>query len=266
MGSHQNDGRPFESRTIDGIPVLSLRTLRLEHASDMERFVATAEKLRREPFIILDLRGNNGGNDGYGVRWLRALTNETIHYGLEKDALLSPLVGVGEINARNDRLQYVQDAEGRRQIEDLLDSAVKRLEKSDASAQPRKWETRTFDYPGQARRKFPGTLIVLSDGANSSSGESFVRMARSLSSTVVLGENSAGVETFSPVNMYRLPDSGIEISMGGAINQMDGTIFEGKGISPDLWIDEADILPVAVSYAETILKKSSTDALSRTPR
>ncbi len=258
MGSFKNNGRLFASQVINGIPVLTLRTLRLEHATDVERFVATAEKLRREPCIILDLRGNDGGNDGYGVRWLSALTNETIRYRLEKVTLLSPLVDVGEINSREDRLRYVQDPEGRRQIEEFLDSAKRRLRQSEIAFSSRTWEARTFDYPGQAPRKFAGTLIVLSDGTNSSAGESFVLLARSLSRTVVMGENSAGINTFAPVNMYRLPDSGVEMSMGGAVNQLNGNILEGKGILPDLWIDEADMLPAAVGYAEAVLKKSST--------
>jgi hypothetical protein len=35
-------------------------------------------------------------------------------------------------------------------------------------------------------------------------------------------------------------------------NHLDGDILEAKGYAPDIWIDEADALPAALSYAKDV--------------
>jgi C-terminal processing protease CtpA/Prc len=149
--------------------------------------------------------------------------------------------------------QNARGEEGRRQIRKDLESAMQRLGGLDVASVIKRWKTKTFDYPGRAPGKFGGTLIVLSDRKNGSAGESFARLAKSLSGTVVMGENSSGVNTFCPIHMYPLPHSRLKLTMGWAINHSDGKIFEGKGYAPDIWIDEADALPVAISYAKSVL-------------
>jgi len=67
---------------------------------------------------------------------------------------------------------------------------------------------------------------------------------------IILGENSGGVNTFGPLYPYRLPNSRIKIYLAQGITLYRGEVCESKGIPPDLWIDEEDILPSALEYAK----------------
>lgn len=248
-------GRPmplFEEKRVDGIPVLSLRTLRDENAADLERFVKTAEKLRREPVVVLDMRGNDGGSDGYGIRWLQMLSSSTVRVAVSQDERISPWARVGAVNHLKERLHEVGDAQNQAAFETRLAVATKALEASETKSGERARGFPFFDLAGKAPENFTGRLIVLSDRRNGSAGESFLEMAKALPGTVVVGENSNGVNAFGPIGLYQLPHSSIRLTMGTAITRWGGEIREGSGILPDVWIDEPDILPAVVSYAKTL--------------
>ena len=52
----------FREDIIGGIPVVRVRSFSDTHADELNQFVKTASSHRGEPVIIVDIRGNHGGN------------------------------------------------------------------------------------------------------------------------------------------------------------------------------------------------------------
>jgi len=251
-------GGAFSLETVDGIPVVAVHSLNTGYAAELERFVETARELRKEKVIILDLRGCAGGSNEYSIRWLQGLTSGTVNTEIVKEWRQSLVEQVGAVNRWRKALLSARDEAGRAAIRDYLDRAQERLEIAERTEMGPRWNPQEYSFTGSAEAEFAGTLIVLSDRRNASAGESSINAARGLRSVVVLGENSAGVNSFSPINYYQLPNSRIGIQMGEAVNFFGEEVFEGKGVPPDFWVDQADALPLAVSYAKKILSGLAT--------
>jgi len=241
----------FESKTIDGIPYIALRSMQDQYASELEKFVQSAETVRSSPVIILDMRGAAGGSDGWGIRWLSGLTNGVLRPNRTVSVLVSPATLQGKVNYLREELFQAGDKSAREHISGLLKRAEAELRSKEKERARRHWEPKTFEWPGSAPGKFEGTLLVISDAYNVSAGEGFLETLKGLGKQVIiLGENSGGVNTFGPLYPYRLPNSRIKIYLAQGITLYRGEVCESKGIPPDLWIDEEDILPSALEYAK----------------
>ena len=66
----------FREDTIGGIPVIRVRSFSDHHADALNPFVETASAHRGEPVIIVDSRGNGGGNEARLIRWIQGLTGQ----------------------------------------------------------------------------------------------------------------------------------------------------------------------------------------------
>lgn len=261
MGNFDSERPILRYETVEGVTVVAIRSMEPQYAKELERFVATAEKVRNQPAVILDLRGIPGGGLGHGLRWLGKLTNETFRLRYKVAELLSPEVYAGEINSLRDDLRKTEEEKGRQYLLKYIEQAAQRLDQAQRAPPATRWgEAKTYSYTGEAPQRFPGALIVLSDKRNASSGESFADAARSLPNAIIMGENSSGANTFCPTRMYHLPNSNIEITMGEAIKAWEAGTMEGKGLVPDIWVDEVDAMPVALDYVKTILRKSHRES------
>jgi len=69
-------GPIYKLERIDGVPWITFASFAPENPEDaslLVEFVEGAKKLRGEKKIVLDLRGNSGGNSYWGERWLKNL-------------------------------------------------------------------------------------------------------------------------------------------------------------------------------------------------
>ncbi|NIT60605.1 MAG: hypothetical protein GWN00_31695, partial [Aliifodinibius sp.] len=64
----------FREDIIGGIPVVRVRGFGDSDPDDLTNFVQTGRNLRGEPVIIVDIRGNRGGNERWPSRWIQGLT------------------------------------------------------------------------------------------------------------------------------------------------------------------------------------------------
>lgn len=247
----------FEDKDLDGVRYIGLGSLRDDHSAVLDKFVASAVKLRGERVILLDLRGNDGGRDGWGNAWLAGLTNGVFKSDRLIKVLIGPATLQGEINYLRENLAAAPDIAARETVYRRLQDAEKRLAQAARAGVGRHWETRVVEWPGQAPEKFRGRLVILSDGDNASAGESLLQTARGLEGAVVLGENSMGVNTFGPLYLYGLPNSGIKVYLAQGITLFSGQLRESSGMPPDIWLDEPDMLPKAVEYARSLGKNST---------
>ncbi len=66
----------FREDIIGGIPVVRVRSFSDPYADALDQFVKTASDHRGESVIVVDIRGNHGGNERWPIDWIRRLTGE----------------------------------------------------------------------------------------------------------------------------------------------------------------------------------------------
>jgi hypothetical protein len=88
----------FREDIIGGIPVVRVRSFSDPHADALNQFVKTARSHRGEPVIIVDIRGNHGGNERWPIDWIRGLTGERVESVFIFSELTSKTTMAGRAN------------------------------------------------------------------------------------------------------------------------------------------------------------------------
>ena len=170
----------------------------------------TADELRGQDALILDLRGNHGGSDDAAHEWCGRLSPQTF-----------------------DNCPWAN-----------LDDGF-----AEGAARWSCGRTSRWSWSGGATESFAGRLFLLIDRDVASSGETFVRFASQIPGTVILGENSMGCVTYGNCSIVEsLPHSGITVRFGYS-KFVENTVMpvrEGVGFFPHYWLDESDAyLPIS---------------------
>jgi len=204
-----------------GIKILENRRLwERDNESDLDEFPSTGRTLRDEPILILDLRGNGGGNDGLASDWIEQYTGQAPNYGMMFRQVRLNSLTVNELN------QGIE------------------------SASPPSWQV--GDY-GNEHRFIPNKnlLIVLMDNRIGSAGDTFVGYLRQLENVLFVGANTMGVLTTGNVGSAVLPYSRLKVNFGVSLNvRTDLSQFEGIGFVPDLWVAPNDALERTLKFIE----------------
>lgn len=174
-------------------------------------FIAIGEKHRNDKVLVLDYLSNQGGYNRITRESIKGL-NDYVHCEEHCAKLLSPVT----------------------ENKDCYREWV--IEKS----QPYNTES----------GKFNGTLIMLINSDTASSGETAVLYARSLKHFILIGENSMGCNTFVNVASYSLKNSKIIARIPNFINLCGNSddCAEGRGFTPDYWVDSADVQNEVLSW------------------
>ena len=231
----------FREDSLGGIPVIHIRSFADEPTDPVTRFVETARTHRDAPVIVVDIRGNGGGNEAWPKRWIQALTGQSP----------SSVFVFGELNSKTTMA-------GRANLFALLqdqvpDSAFFRqeLNRFTGSAQAFEEGTRQPGWTGPIYPRLPlipndTTVVIVMNGFVASAGEGMVMRASQAENVVLVGENSMGCLHFGNVSNHQLPHSRLPVRMPINVNLFPDRAFrEGAGIAPDLWMPAAD----AVNYA-----------------
>ena len=202
-------------------------------------YVKCAKKYRNKNNIILDLRGNYGGNDAYSYKFFEKL------YGYKTNPF--------GCNDSNYRLSTTY----------LISKPVKNLIENTPILKKGLYYYLFFYEPNKKNLfmmisnrfkelktpKFKGKIYILVNKNTASSGESSIQFCKQLFSKTnqvkLVGENSAGCVTYGNVLSYRLPNSGLLINMSSSKYEyfIDGkkTDIEGEGFFPDYWSTDEDV-------------------------
>ena len=189
-------------------PTLGVRTMVARELG--EGLGDTADELRGQDALILDLRGNHGGSDDAAHEWCGRLSPQTF-----------------------DNCPWAN-----------LDDGF-----AEGAARWSCGRTSRWSWSGGATESFAGRLFLLIDRDVASSGETFVRFASQIPGTVILGENSMGCVTYGNCSIVEsLPHSGITVRFGYS-KFVENTVMpvrEGVGFFPHYWLDESDAyLPIS---------------------
>jgi hypothetical protein len=176
-----------------------------------QKIVPSADTLRQQPAVLLDLRGNGGGSDAPAIAWCRRLARQSFEW----------IASIQPRSRQTDPLRRYATRLGGRLDPDAPDGP-----------------------PGEvAPQAYAGRLVVLVDKDVASSGETFTQMAAQVSGAVLIGENTAGCVDYGNVDTKRpLPHSGILCAFGRTrfIEDWVRPSREGVGFFPDYWLDTSD--------------------------
>ena len=102
-------------------------------------------------------------------------------------------------------------------------------------------------------------VFVLTSARTFSGGEEIAYNLQALKRAVVVGERTIGGA--HPVDVYQVhPHFDIRVPTARAINPITGTNWEGKGVMPDIAVEQAEACRVAYNEAlNSIVAQERTD-------
>ncbi|MCL2361026.1 MAG: S41 family peptidase [Defluviitaleaceae bacterium] len=211
-----------------GIPVISVMYMGFGYSArgfayeHVQPFLSFVDYIREEPVVIVDLRGNIGGNARLPAMWIYELTGKIIYPNFV--SLLA--------------MEYTTHFPGDRPTSQKFQAARQPFENgyTISNTEPRKILEREQ------------IIIVLTDTQTSSAAEIFVDIIFNISNTLVIGTPTSGTMTFDlTYPQLWLPHSGLSFGFGRTMHIWpEGHFAEGRGIEPDIWV-WGDALAAALS-------------------
>ena len=239
----------FREDVIGGIPVVRVRSFSDRYGDALSQFVKTASSHRGEPVIIIDIRGNHGGNESWPINWIRRLTGERAESVFIFSELTSKTTMAARANLFSDLYDqnpdvtlYRDDGERHAIIAESFESGTR---------QP-SWVGPYFPLVHLIPNDT--TVILVINGSVASAGEGLVMRLSQAENVVLVGENSMGCLTFGNAGTHQLPHSKLRVWL--PINfglYLDKEFREEEGLSPDLWAPAED----AVNYAVAAVRRGT---------
>jgi hypothetical protein len=219
----EHDGRAVEERVVGGVLVLVVRRLigGIEDERLLARWSAGADRHFGFDRIVLDLRGNPGGNDGHTYEWVRRrLRHVPVH-------LRETIWRVQEKPLGNWNAAAWYAAQGIDVPPHLV--AGRHDPKPDDRFElvEEDGELPAGDAP------WGGRMIVLVDRRTRSSGESSAWLLRDGMGAILAGDRTTGMIEYGNIVPYPLPRSGLVVNLPTKRNDY-GLAVEGAGFPVDI--------------------------------
>lgn len=239
----------FREDEVGGIPVVRIRSFSDVPADPVNRFVETGRAYQDEPVIIVDIRGNGGGNERWPIAWIQGLTGRRAGSVFIFSELHSKTTMAGRANVFADLYERYPDMPSFQAEAEQLSSLARAFE--DGTRQPG-WMGPL--YPPMPLIANDTTIILVMNGLVASAGEGLVMRASQAENVVLVGENTRGCLTFGNGSAHQLPHSRLPVRLPINVGlYLDQAFREEVGIAPDLWVPAAD----AVNYAVAALRNGT---------
>ncbi len=235
----------FEEKMVGGVPVVCIRSFGDHPREYIDRFLDSASRYKGEPCLIVDIRGNGGGNEEWPKQWIIRFTGRRPDRVQVFTELISETTMIGRSNSYALALHNVPELEeqGYRVKVEEFRGYAESIEEKDIT--PYWWP---YEVPGLMEIPSNTTLIVLIDANVYSAGEGFISYLHQVENVVFVGENSGGALTYGQMSHHRLPNSKLLVGMPTSLNVfLDLEYREEKGFFPDLWVPAEYALNYAVA-------------------
>lgn len=235
----------YEEKTVGGVPVVRIRSFGDHPREYIDSFLDSASRYRGEPCLIVDIRGNGGGNEAWPRQWITRFTGRQPNRVQVFTELISETAMIGRSNSYAMALHNVPELSQQgypAKVEEFRGYA----ESLDEGEFTPYWWPYVIPEPQEIHS--PTTLIVLVDANVYSSGEGFISYLHQVENVVLVGENSGGALTYGQMSHHRLPNSKMLVALPTSLNVfVDLEYREEKGFFPDLWVPAGEALNYAVA-------------------
>jgi hypothetical protein len=213
-----------EEHEVDGVLVLLVRRLMggVEDERLLAAWVAAAERHFAHERIVVDLRSNPGGNDGHTYRWAERRLRAVDRF-CKSDTWVVRGSPLGNWNAA----AWREARDGRAAVPPAL-LAGRHAPRPDDVVD---LEEESYDLPA-GDRAWSGRMLVVTDRASRSSGESSAWLLRQGLGARIAGEPSSGMIEFGNIVPYALP-SGLVVELPTKSNDF-GFPVESVGFPVDV--------------------------------
>jgi hypothetical protein len=214
------------------------------------QFLSFAPKLHNEPVIIIDIRGNLGGNVHLGTLWLKLLTGEFIPHNFRHMGIFdrNELIADDSENAMYHARQFAEYFDIYELYEITFPEAF--------------WlDENHFIFGSFPDRIVPNEqlIIFLTDRNTASAGESFADLAFNMENTLIIGQNTMGslLTGTSFPSRITLPNCGMPFNLGrGFFVHPENHLTESIGLAPDIWV-QGDALSATLAMLSVHLDAPS---------
>jgi len=235
----------FSDKKIGGVPVVRIGSFSDQHVQYVNQFLECAEKYRDEPCLIVDVRGNGGGNTAYARQWVTRYTGK--EPGMIQ--IYSELFSETSMMGRSNYFSYLLHNYPKLETQGYSTKAeqfMKHAQQVEVGESNRHWSSYSVPSP----KKIPSnkTLIVLIDSNVGSAAEGFLCYLQQVENVVFVGENSGGALTYGQMSMHILPNSRLPVRLPISLNVFTDLVYrEERGFYPDLWVPAGNALNYAVA-------------------
>jgi len=224
--------------------------------SKIEKLVAANDKaIRNSKYLIIDLRGNGGGNSGWSFLLPYVMTNP-----IKQD---SPLLRVSEDNIklkRADLEYFVKNPvpqEAKKYYPDEYVANLKKVYEELPTIQHTFYQVPGLTIPVDSVLSSPSKVALITDGLCGSSTEYFFQLMKQSKKTVRYGANSVGMMDYEgPASTTPLPCKELILMMPVSKSSWtDKNPIDESGFNPDVKLN----MPAKqwVEYITKDLKRKS---------
>ncbi|MDJ1498426.1 S41 family peptidase [Cytophagaceae bacterium DM2B3-1] len=206
---------------------------------------------RKVKNLIIDLRGNEGGRDDYGMYLLSFLVKSPFTYQLSLQAATNHYSFLSHTNQHSS-----------------FNTVMEQIVKKDADGNfmlSKTHPTLQLTLPS-AKNLFTGKLFFLIDGETFSAAADFAALARELKLGVFIGEETAGAAEGNTSNgeiLLTLPNSAIRVGIPlfRITNAISFSHATGRGVIPDYQTeytidDYLNVVDKDLEFVKTLILKS----------
>lgn len=222
---------------VDGLDISVLGITKFPPANDSswQGFREAYKRLAKQPVIIIDLRGNQGGDDTRGFELAKFLYGGPPPFRAEQRIMRRTPEAIA---LRLNRLLLMK--RNAKETSPAMDESISEFQNLYRQAIAGSISDEVVDHldhkrMGRQTKAYQGQIYILADADCGSSGETTLDALRSHPKAKFVGENTAGFLHYGNVGKIVLPNSKVQIQMGTQfIRYRDNQIFERVGFAPDL--------------------------------
>ncbi|PIS09852.1 MAG: hypothetical protein COT73_12485 [Bdellovibrio sp. CG10_big_fil_rev_8_21_14_0_10_47_8] len=227
-----------EGKIIDRGPYVYFKTGRVpspitKTQSDFIQFVR-----KQDRNLIIDLRGNGGGDDGFAHELARVLftMGEPIPKTI-KNQLLSPLGNIGYCLSL--AISYGPEMGGGKEDCNQIREAVTSLQF--AQLLPYHYQTKIESLQGERPVLYKSKVYLIIDSTCASSCETIVEKLSAHSRVVTIGQHTYGALHYSNPGIFVLPNSETVVRLPTLRQDYENDAGEGVGYQPKIQTTNIDL-------------------------